>query len=109
MSARILDAGKHVWSEKPLATSRQQAEALEACAAERGLRLGCAPDTISAVRCRWHSILSNRGASGTSARPLPSCSRLAPKVCTRIRRSTTPPGQGQFWTWARITSAPSCR
>ena len=41
-----LQAGKHVWSEKPLATSLAESAELVQLAAERGLRLGCAPDTM---------------------------------------------------------------
>jgi predicted dehydrogenase len=41
-----LAAGKHVYSEKPLATTPADAAALTAGAEQRGLRLGCAPDTF---------------------------------------------------------------
>jgi len=43
---RILAAGKHVWSEKPLALDAVAAAALLADAASRGLRVACAPDTV---------------------------------------------------------------
>jgi predicted dehydrogenase len=43
---RILSAGKHVWSEKPLALDRDAAAALLADAAARDLRVACAPDTV---------------------------------------------------------------
>ena len=38
-----LEAGKHVYTEKPMASSPAQAEALEHLASERGLVLVCAP------------------------------------------------------------------
>lgn len=41
-----LEAGKHVYSEKPLAITVEDGEALVQLAEERGLRLGCAPDTF---------------------------------------------------------------
>jgi predicted dehydrogenase len=41
-----LAAGKHVYSEKPLATSAGEARELVAEAERRGLRIGCAPDTF---------------------------------------------------------------
>jgi predicted dehydrogenase len=41
-----LDAGKHVYTEKPLTTSVPVAEELVASAARLGLRIGCAPDTF---------------------------------------------------------------
>jgi predicted dehydrogenase len=39
-------AGKHVWSEKPLAASLEEARALLDASAAAGVRLGCAPDTF---------------------------------------------------------------
>ncbi len=46
VSLAALRAGKHVWSEKPLAATLAQARELVAAAEETGLRLGCAPDTF---------------------------------------------------------------
>lgn len=46
VSSSILAAGKHVWSEKPLTTTREDASALLQQATEAGLRVGCAPDTV---------------------------------------------------------------
>lgn len=43
---RILEAGKHVHSEKPLALSIAEARPVLELAQSRGLRLGCAPDTF---------------------------------------------------------------
>jgi predicted dehydrogenase len=40
------EAGKHVYSEKPLAVTVEDGRALVALARERGLGLGCAPDTF---------------------------------------------------------------
>lgn len=41
-----LDAGKHVWAEKPLAMDRESARKLLDRAKERGLRVASAPDTV---------------------------------------------------------------
>ncbi|MEJ7654744.1 MAG: Gfo/Idh/MocA family oxidoreductase [Chloroflexia bacterium] len=41
-----LEAGKHVYSEKPLAIELEDGKRLLEVARERGLRVGCAPDTF---------------------------------------------------------------
>jgi predicted dehydrogenase len=46
VSCAALNAGKHVYSEKPLATSRQAGAELLELAQSKGLRVGCAPDTF---------------------------------------------------------------
>ena len=46
VSRRILDAGKAVYSEKPLGTDFAEGLALVEHGAASGLRLGCAPDTF---------------------------------------------------------------
>jgi predicted dehydrogenase len=46
VSKRILEAGKHVYSEKPLVLSLEQGEELRRIAKAKGLAVGCAPDTF---------------------------------------------------------------
>ena len=46
VSLSIIEAGKHVYSEKPLATRLADGQALVLAAAARRLRIGCAPDTF---------------------------------------------------------------
>ncbi len=46
VSMQALEAGKHVWSEKPIGVDRVSAARLVARAAELGLKLGIAPDTV---------------------------------------------------------------
>ncbi|HLH81161.1 MAG TPA: Gfo/Idh/MocA family oxidoreductase [Chthonomonas sp.] len=41
-----LEAGKHVYGEKPLAVSREQGRRMVSLARQKGLRIGCAPDTF---------------------------------------------------------------
>ncbi len=41
-----LDAGKHVYNEKPLAVSLEDGKKMVEKAKAKGLRLGCAPDTF---------------------------------------------------------------
>lgn len=46
VSKQILEAGKHVYSEKPLVLSLEQGEILRRIAREKNLAVGCAPDTF---------------------------------------------------------------
>lgn len=46
VALQILDAGKHVYLEKPLAATLAEARAVMARAEAKGLRVGCAPDTF---------------------------------------------------------------
>ncbi|MBB3393088.1 putative dehydrogenase [Rhizobium sp. BK275] len=46
VSKAALEAGKHVYSEKPLVLSLEQGEELRRIAKEKGLSVGCAPDTF---------------------------------------------------------------
>ena len=46
VSLAILNAGKHVHSEKPLGVSVAEARKVMDLAATKGLRVGCAPDTF---------------------------------------------------------------
>ncbi|GGF81305.1 MULTISPECIES: Gfo/Idh/MocA family protein [Rhizobium] len=46
VSKAILQAGKHVYSEKPLTVTLDQGKELQALGREKGLAIGCAPDTF---------------------------------------------------------------
>ena len=46
VSKAILEAGKHVYSEKPLVLTLEEGEVLRKVAAEKKLSVGCAPDTF---------------------------------------------------------------
>jgi predicted dehydrogenase len=46
VSLQIIEAGKHVYLEKPLATRFAEGKPVALAAAARNLRLGCAPDTF---------------------------------------------------------------
>ena len=64
ISLAALRAGKHVWSEKPLALDREQGAALVHEAAERGLQLGCAPDTLLGAGLQACRTLLDEGLIG---------------------------------------------
>lgn len=46
VALKALEAGKHVYNEKPLAVKREDAKKMLELAASKGLRVGCAPDTF---------------------------------------------------------------
>ncbi|WFB37108.1 Gfo/Idh/MocA family oxidoreductase [Kiritimatiellota bacterium B12222] len=46
VATQCLNAGKHVYCEKPLGINFEEGKAVIALAAEKGLRVGCAPDTF---------------------------------------------------------------
>jgi predicted dehydrogenase len=46
VSLQAIAAGKPVYSEKPLAATTQEARTVLGAAAQAGVRLGCAPDTV---------------------------------------------------------------
>lgn len=65
VSRSILQAGKHVYSEKPLVLSLEDGLALRDLAASRGLRVGCAPDTFLGGAHQQARALIDEGRIGT--------------------------------------------
>lgn len=63
-SAGILRAGKHVYSERPLAVRRRDAREIMGYARERALRIGCAPDTFLGAGLQTCRRLLDAGAIG---------------------------------------------
>lgn len=74
VSLSILEAGKHLYSEKPLAVTRAQGREIAAKAAATGLRVGCAPDTFLGAGLQTARKLIDEGAIG---RPLAASANLA--------------------------------
>lgn len=46
IAMKAVEAGKHVYTEKPLCVRREDAAALLAAAEKAGVRVGCSPDTV---------------------------------------------------------------
>ncbi|GCE11864.1 Gfo/Idh/MocA family protein [Tengunoibacter tsumagoiensis] len=86
---RCLNAGKHVYSEKPLALTSEESWALVRLAEEKGLRLACAPITIlgEAQQTAWKLIRD--GELGTV--------RLAYAECNWGRIESWHPAPGPFY------------
>jgi predicted dehydrogenase len=65
VARQALEAGKNVWTEKPIALDRDSGAALVAEAARRGLRVATAPDTFLGVGLQTGKRLIEAGAIGT--------------------------------------------
>ncbi|MCR5687761.1 MAG: Gfo/Idh/MocA family oxidoreductase [Lachnospiraceae bacterium] len=48
LNRKLIEAGRHVFSEKPFAHSMEEAESVLRLAQDHGVRIGCAPDTFLA-------------------------------------------------------------
>ncbi|MFD6699493.1 MULTISPECIES: Gfo/Idh/MocA family protein [unclassified Microbacterium] len=66
-SMRILDAGKHAWSEKPVALRGEEVAELRAMAEARGVRIGVAPDTFLGPGIQRAVRMLRDGAVGAPA------------------------------------------
>jgi predicted dehydrogenase len=62
---KVLEAGKHVYSEKPLAVTFEDGQRLVAKGRETGLRVGCAPDTFLGGSHQTSRNLIDAGIIGT--------------------------------------------
>src|SRR5258708_2586241 len=67
VSLAALNAGKHVHSEKPLGVNMVEARKVMDLAAQRNLRVGCAPDTFLGGGHQTARKLIDDGAIGTPA------------------------------------------
>jgi predicted dehydrogenase len=65
IALRALEAGKHVYGEKPLALNPGEARPVLALARERGLRVGSAPDTVLGTGVQTSRRLLDSGEIGT--------------------------------------------
>lgn len=64
ITRNILSAGKHAYSEKPLVLSLEQGRDLQNTAKERGLMVGCAPDTFLGGAHQQARAIIDRGGIG---------------------------------------------
>ena len=64
VSLAILGAGKHLYSEKPLAVERKDGQAILQEAQARALRVGCAPDTFLGAGLQTARELLDAGRIG---------------------------------------------
>jgi predicted dehydrogenase len=64
VSIKALEAGKHVYNEKPLTITRADGWRMLALAKSKGLRVGCAPDTFLGAGLQTCRALIDKGAIG---------------------------------------------
>jgi predicted dehydrogenase len=67
VALQVIAAGKHVYTEKPLATSVERAERVLEAAAAAGVLVGCAPDTFLGAGIQTVKAAIDAGAIGTPA------------------------------------------
>lgn len=65
MGMQVLNAGKHFFTEKPLASTFAQGKELLALARRKKLRVGCAPDTFLGAGAQATRALVDSGLVGT--------------------------------------------
>jgi predicted dehydrogenase len=61
---KALEGGKHVYSEKPLASTFEQGKELLKIAERKGFCIGCAPDTFMGGRLQTYKKLIDNGTLG---------------------------------------------
>ncbi len=64
VSLLAIDAGKHVYSEKPLAVKREDGQAILDSASAKGVMVGCAPDTVLGAGIQTCRRAIDEGAIG---------------------------------------------
>jgi predicted dehydrogenase len=64
VSLAAIDAGKHVYTEKPLATTVRDGERIAAAARAKNLRVGAAPDTVLGASVREARRIVDAGEIG---------------------------------------------
>jgi predicted dehydrogenase len=79
ISMQVVEAGKHIYSEKPLVTLHAEGEALMLAAAAKGVGVGCAPATFLGA---GHQACRHAIDAGRIGRPIAGSARngaLAPQ------------------------------
>lgn len=80
VSITALEAGKHVWSEKPIGVDRAEAQRLLEVARQRDLRVGIAPDTILGPGFQAARRAIERGDIGTPLSALTMMQHAGPEI-----------------------------
>jgi predicted dehydrogenase len=89
--------GKHVWSEKPLAVDRTEGAALLRESTERGLLLGCAPDTVLGPGLQTCRKLLDEGLIGAPMAASAFLLSRGPELWHPDPAFLYQPGAGPLW------------
>lgn len=107
-----LAAGKHVYSEKPVASTVADAEQIRRAAQERGLLLVCAPCVMLFPQVKYAQSLLAEGAIGPvyAARAMPTWGCRPGRAFLLTPAPILPKGLGRRWIWGSIRSmrSPGC-
>ena len=79
VAIQAVQAGKHVWNEKPLTVDRPSAQALLAEASAAGVRVGCAPDTFLGSGLQHTRRRIEEGVAGTPLTALVLLQTMGPE------------------------------
>jgi predicted dehydrogenase len=99
IDTRALEAGKHVFGEKPLALAPEDARAMVALAAKTGLRLGSAPDTVLGTGVQTARQLLDSGRIGDAVGASAFWSAPGHERWHPAPQFYYQPGGGPFSTW----------
>lgn len=77
IALRAIDRGKHVYAEKPLAASFPDARSIIDAAAEAGVGVGCAPDTVLGTGTQTARAAIDAGLIGRPPAGAPARTRSA--------------------------------
>jgi predicted dehydrogenase len=78
VNRQILEAGLHLFSEKPIATTVAEADGLIELARSRGLTFLCAPAPAATRRIRWLRGIIDSGRLGRPTLAVGQCATLGP-------------------------------
>ena len=78
LNKRALEAGKHVWSEKPMASSHDEGEELLAVAKKRGVRILASPTVVTSPQFAFMAKTLAAGTVGRLAAAHASYGHLGP-------------------------------
>lgn len=106
VARQILEAGKSVYEEKPLATTREEGRAMLEFANRKGLRVGCAPDTFLGAGIQTCKKLIEDGVIGKPVAAVgffmhhgpEMAAYRPPRVDAPTRQSVTSKPEGFYYT-----------